>query len=73
MTHIPKLIQDEIARYAEEVVKFRKGEVPDEKFRRYRLQHGIYGQRQPNIQMIRIKIPGGFLNSEQLFRLSDLV
>ena len=73
MTEIQKLIQDEIARYAEEVVKFRKGEVPDEKFRRFRLQHGIYGQRQPNIQMVRIKIPGGFLNSEKLFRLADLV
>ncbi len=73
MTQIPKLIQDEIARYAEEVVKFRKGEVPDEKFRRFRLQHGIYGQRQPNIQMIRIKIPGGFLNAEKLLRLSDIV
>lgn len=73
MADIPKLIQEEIARYAEEVVKFRKGEVPDEKFRRFRLQHGIYGQRQPNIQMVRIKIPGGFLNSEKLLRLADIV
>ena len=73
MAEVPKLIQDEITRYAEEVVKFRRGEVPDEKFRRFRLQHGIYGQRQPNIQMVRIKIPGGFLNSEKLLRLADLV
>ncbi|MBI4436024.1 MAG: sulfurtransferase TusA family protein [Candidatus Omnitrophica bacterium] len=73
MAEIPKFIQEEIARYAEEVVKFRKGEVPDEKFRRFRLQHGIYGQRQPNIQMVRIKIPGGFLTSEKLLRLADIV
>ena len=73
MVEIPEPIRQEITRYAEEVQKFRRGEVPDEKFRRFRLQHGIYGQRQPNIQMIRIKIPGGFLNSEKLIRLSDIV
>jgi len=73
MAEIPEFIRQEIARYAEEVVKFRRGEVPDEKFRRFRLQHGIYGQRQPNIQMVRIKIPGGFLTSEKLLRLADLV
>jgi len=73
MAEIPQLVRDEIARYAEEVAKFRRGETPDEKFRRYRLQHGIYGQRQPNIQMVRIKIPGGFLNSEKLLRLADVV
>lgn len=73
MGTIPRPIQEEITRYAEEVVKFRRGEVPDEKFRRFRLQHGVYGQRQPNIQMVRIKIPGGFLTSEKLIRLAEIV
>ena len=73
MTQSSDPIRQEIARYAEEVVKFRRGEIPEEKFRRFRLQHGVYGQRQPNIQMVRIKIPGGFLNSEKLIRLAEIV
>ncbi len=69
---ISELIQKEIARFSEEIGRYRRGEVDEEKFRRFRLQLGIYGQKQANIQMVRIKIPGGFLNAEKLLLLADL-
>ncbi|OGO49589.1 MAG: hypothetical protein A2148_11350, partial [Chloroflexi bacterium RBG_16_68_14] len=41
-------------------------------FRPFRLQHGIYGQRQDNVQMIRVKIPHGSLTAEQMDVLGDI-
>jgi len=65
-------ITEEIDRYEEMVRKFRAGEVSQETFQRFRLQHGVYGQRQDGVQMIRIKIPLGMLNSEQIECIADL-
>ena len=39
------------------------GEITDNDFRPFRLKHGIYGQRQAGVQMVRCKIPGGLLTS----------
>jgi hypothetical protein len=60
VTHpVPLEIQEEIDHYEEEARRFLRGEVHAEVFRRFRLQHGIYGQRQDGVQMVRIKIPFG--------------
>lgn len=65
-------IRQEIDRYGEMVKKFRAGEVGPDSFQRFRLQHGIYGQRQEGVQMVRIKIPLGMLNAEQIECIADL-
>lgn len=65
-------IQQEIDRYGEMVQKFRAGEVGQDSFQRFRLQHGIYGQRQEGVQMVRIKIPLGMLNADQIDCIADL-
>ena len=51
---------------------FREGEIHEEKFRSLRLARGIYGQRQPGVQMVRIKLPHGKVNTKQLERISDV-
>ena len=54
--------------------EFLAGEIPEDEFRPFRLKHGIYGQRQPGVQMVRCKIPGGLLTAaqmEQLARIAD--
>ena len=40
--------------------------ITDDQFRAQRLRRGVYGQRQEGVNMIRTKIPGGKLTSEQL-------
>jgi sulfite reductase (ferredoxin) len=50
---------------------FTTGEIPDEAFRKYRLARGVYGQRQPGVQMIRIKLPYGRITADQLVRIAD--
>lgn len=37
------------------------GDWDDERWTAYRVRFGVYGQKQPGVQMVRIKIPGGVL------------
>ena len=40
---------------------YRSGKWDDERWTAFRLRFGVYGQRQPGVQMVRIKVPGGIL------------
>lgn len=69
---IPDFIEDELANYEQQIKKFRAGLVGETKMQKFRLQYGTYAQRQEGVQMQRIKIPGGYLNADQLTRLADV-
>ena len=71
-TPIPPEILEEIEAFEEEAARVLAGDVSLDLFKPFRLQHGIYGQRQPGVQMIRIKIPFGGLTANQLRRIADL-
>lgn len=51
---------------------YREGKVDDDKFRSIRLLRGIYGQRQPGVQMVRIKLPFGRVSTKQIRRIADI-
>ncbi len=68
---LPDYIEDELALYQQQIKKFRGGELGETKMQKFRLQFGTYAQRQEGVQMQRIKIPGGYLSSDQLTRLAD--
>jgi sulfite reductase (ferredoxin) len=51
---------------------FREGKIDDDKFRSLRLLRGIYGQRQPGVQMVRIKLPFGRVSTKQIRRIADI-
>jgi sulfite reductase beta subunit-like hemoprotein len=63
---------DEIDTFDLFVRRFWKGEMTPEDFKRFRLQHGVYGQRQEGVHMVRVKIPWGGLTGRQLERLAEL-
>ncbi|MEZ4971424.1 MAG: HEPN domain-containing protein [Flavobacteriaceae bacterium] len=67
----PVVEQDIIALEAK-IREFQGGNLDEEKFRSLRLARGIYGQRQPGVQMIRIKLPYGKVSSQQLRRICDV-
>ncbi len=69
---IPHDILEEIEAFENEVQRLQQGEVSVDVFKPFRLQHGIYGQRQPGVQMVRIKIPFGGLSANQLRRIAEL-
>ncbi|MBI4339471.1 MAG: nitrite/sulfite reductase, partial [Chloroflexi bacterium] len=60
------IIPQEIEEYEREVKRFRDGEWDTDQFTAWRLLRGVYGQRQPDAQMLRVKIPYGVLRAEQL-------
>ncbi len=69
---IPAEILREIEIFEGEVARLKKGEITADQFKPFRLQHGVYGQRQPGVQMFRVKVPQGRLNPVQLRRLADV-
>ncbi len=73
VTHpIPPAILEEIETFETEAVRTSSGELSSDLFKPFRLQYGIYGQRQPGVQMVRIKIPFGGITANQLRRVAEL-
>ncbi len=69
---IPPDILEEIETFEAEAKRMATSDVSGDLFRPFRLQYGIYGQRQAGVQMIRIKIPFGGLTANQLRRVAEL-
>lgn len=66
------VVEKDIIELEKKIRQFKGGEVDEEKFRSLRLARGVYGQRQPGVQMIRIKLPYGKVTSNQLLRIADV-
>lgn len=64
------VIEKDIIELENKIRQFHEGTIDKERFRTLRLARGVYGQRQPGVQMIRIKIPYGKLNARQLDRIA---
>ncbi|MEQ1627323.1 MAG: sulfurtransferase TusA family protein [Nitrospira sp.] len=69
---IPPDLLEEIETFEAEALRTMAGEVSNDLFKPFRLQYGIYGQRQPGVQMVRIKIPFGGISANQLRRVAEL-
>jgi len=67
----PVVAQD-IIDLGNKIKLFREGKIDDDKFRSIRLLRGIYGQRQPGVQMVRIKLPFGRVSTKQIRRIADI-
>ena len=69
-----KTVRDEIEIFRAKSQEFLAGTISENDFRPFRLKHGIYGQRQAGVQMVRCKIPGGLLTAtqaDQFARVAD--
>ena len=69
---IPQEIIEEIETFEDEVARLQSGDTPIDVFKPFRLQYGIYGQRQPDVQMIRIRVPFGGLTANQLRQVAEI-
>ena len=65
-------MDEEVARLEEGAASFAAGEVDNAVFTPFRLRQGVYGQRQPDVQMIRVKVPGGILTPESMEGLGEV-
>jgi sulfite reductase beta subunit-like hemoprotein len=64
--------QHDIDEFVEVLGKYERGEITPEAWRKFRLVRGTYGQRQDNVQMLRIKIPQGILTGSQMRTLANI-
>ena len=65
-------VATEVDSFANSIDRFLGGKVPEASFLEHRLRHGVYGQRQDGVHMIRSKLPLGLLGPEQLEAFADL-
>ena len=65
------ILPEEIADFELQVKRFRSGEWDETEFQAFRLKQGVYGQRQPDAQMLRIKVPFGGLTADQMDAIGE--
>jgi sulfite reductase (NADPH) hemoprotein beta-component len=64
--------EHDIDEFVEMLGKYERAEISPEQWRRFRLVRGTYGQRQDNVQMLRIKIPQGIVTASQMRTLAGV-
>jgi sulfite reductase beta subunit-like hemoprotein len=67
------ILEREFDDFDTEAGKFLEEKLTEEEFIGFRLKQGVYGQRQPGVQMIRVKLPYGGINPEQMEAFADVV
>ncbi len=67
----PLARMSDIEEYRSGYAKLKSGEWDVGKWQGYRLRFGVYGQLQPNVHMIRIKVPGGVLSFDWARRVAE--
>src|SRR3954454_10663587 len=70
--HVIPVLEREFDDFDTEAGKFLRGEQGEDEFIGFRLKQGVYGQRQADVQMIRVKLPFGGVNPEQLEAFADI-
>ena len=65
-------MDEEVGLLEDESAAFVAGERDNAVFTPFRLRQGVYGQRQADVQMIRVKVPGGILTPESMEGLAEV-
>jgi sulfite reductase (ferredoxin) len=65
-------LASDVDEFVETLARFERGELSPDAWRKFRLLRGTYGQRQEGVQMIRTKIPLGYLTAGQARVIADV-
>ena len=71
--HVIPILEREFDDFDTESTRFLKGQVEEDEFIKFRLKQGVYGQRQPAVQMVRVKLPMGGVTPDQLDAFADVI
>jgi sulfite reductase beta subunit-like hemoprotein len=71
--HVIPIIEREFDDFDNEAESFLAGEQDELQFIGFRLKQGVYGQRQPDVQMIRVKLPFGGVTPDQMDAFASVV
>jgi sulfite reductase (NADPH) hemoprotein beta-component len=73
LTGIEPLVRmTDLAEYRQALHNRLDGVWDDERWTAFRVRFGVYGQKQPGVQMVRIKIPGGIVPTHWLRTLAQV-
>jgi sulfite reductase beta subunit-like hemoprotein len=71
--HVIPILADEFEDFDHEADRFLEGELAEDQFIGFRLKQGVYGQRQPDVQMVRVKLPLGGVTPEQMDSFAEVI
>ena len=71
--HVIPILEREFDDFDNEAERYLANDVAEDDFIKFRLRQGVYGQRQADVQMIRVKLPFGGVTPEQMEAFADVV
>jgi sulfite reductase (ferredoxin) len=71
--NIIPILEREFDDFDNEAEGYLAGQTDEVEFIKFRLKQGVYGQRQPDVQMIRVKLPFGGISPEQMEAFADAI
>jgi sulfite reductase (ferredoxin) len=71
--HVIPILEREFDDFDTESTRYLKGDLQEDDFIKFRLKQGVYGQRQPDVQMIRVKLPMGGVTPDQLDAFAEVI
>jgi sulfite reductase (ferredoxin) len=71
--HVIPILRREFDDFDNEAEKFLAGEMEENEFIGFRLKQGVYGQRQADVQMIRVKLPWGGVSPDQMDAFASVI
>src|ERR1700761_4804503 len=71
--HVIPILEREFDDFDTESTRYLKGDLVEEDFIKFRLKQGVYGQRQPDVQMARVKLPMGGVTPDQLDAFAEVI
>jgi sulfite reductase beta subunit-like hemoprotein len=71
--HVIPIIEREFDDFDNEAEEFLAERLPEDQFIGFRLKQGVYGQRQPGVQMVRVKLPWGGVTPDQMDAFAEVV
>jgi sulfite reductase beta subunit-like hemoprotein len=70
--YVIPIIEKEFDDFETEAVKFLDDQIPEPEYIGFRLKQGVYGQRQPGVNMTRVKLPYGGITADQMDSFGDV-
>jgi sulfite reductase beta subunit-like hemoprotein len=71
--HVIPILEREFEDFDNEAQSYLQGDQSEDEFIPFRLRQGVYGQRQADVQMVRVKLPMGGITPEQLEAFADVI
>ena len=70
--NLPSEVLEDLTELEKKITQYKSGEIDEDRFKSFRLTRGVYGQRQMDVQMYRLKLPFGKITPRQLRKIADL-